>query len=407
MEKRCERRLLIDGSLPPDPSSKDQLRLYKNAGFNILFMTEDFVKSCSQAYFDCLKYAEEVGLNVHLKEHHERGKYWSKHFSHVDLNEYPSVVGFFMCDEPNKNDLKVVAKEYVPFFKEKYEKTGMNFVINTYCGETEHFDGPAEEYLDTMMEIIYNRLDTENKYLTIDEYPLSRNVLGQKYLNDSEWVPYTALTAKKCRDNGVRFGACVQSFGGEWCDCRMPNSMEELRFMTYLYLAFGAQLLNYFVYRTGHEWGFLGLISESGSPTETYYLVKRMNEELLSFDREYLSYDWKGALVIDGAKNEKPNQPFIKTREFLSYEDTEVTVDKAEKDVIVGCFEKGKNDRAYVLVSYGEPTIKEGNVVELTFKTAKKLAVRRNGVKETVEVKDGKLTLEMKQGEGIYIQMLK
>ena len=134
--------------------------------------------------------------------------------------------------------------------------------------------------------------------------------------------------------------------------------------------------------------------------------VKKMNEELLSFDREYLSYDWKGTLAIDGERNQTPNAPFAKTREFLGYEDEELGTVKAEKDLLVGCFAKGKKERAYILVSYGETTIKEGNSVELTFKTAKKLAVRRNGVKEIVEIKDGKLSIEMKHGEGIYIQTL-
>ncbi|MBQ8658790.1 MAG: hypothetical protein IJ506_06610 [Clostridia bacterium] len=407
MEKRyTERRLWIHATVTPDQSSKEQLRLYKNAGFNVLEMTEDFVKSCSQAYLDCLKYAEEVGLKVYVKEHFDFPRYFSKNFSHIDLNAYPSVIGFFMKDEPNKEEVKVLAKEYLTWFKEKYEESGMEFFINTHCGETEHFQGPAEEYLDLMMNCIYNKLETENKYLSIDEYPLSRGALGNCYLNDSEWVPYTALTAKKCRDNGVRFGAYMQTFGGEWNDVRLPRSIEELRFMAYLYLAFGVQNLGYFTYRTGHEWGFLGVISEEGKPTKLYYLVKELNEELLSFDREYLSYHWNGAIAIDGARNEKPNEPFIKTREFLQYSDKELTGVKAEKDLIVGCFEKNKNERSYVLVSYGEPTVKEDNQVVLTFKTAKKLAIRRNGVKEIAEVKDGKLSLEIKQGEGIFIQTI-
>jgi hypothetical protein len=199
----------------------------------------------------------------------------------------------------------------------------------------------------------------------------------------------------------------MQSFGGEWNDARMPTTIEELRFLAYTYLAFGVEILYYFVYRTGHEWGFLGIISEEGVPTPLYYLVKELNEEMLSFEKEYLSYAWQGALVQDGAKNETPNEPFIKTREFLQYADTEVAVEKAEKDLIVGCFEKSKRERAYILVSYGEPTEQEGNTVELTFKTAKKLAIRRNGVKEIVELQDGKLTLAMKKCEGIYIQTLK
>ena len=117
MEKRYEeRRLWIRASVPPDQSSKSELRTYRNAGFNVLAMTEDYVKSCSQAYFDCLKYAEEVGLKVYMKEHHEFPRYWTKHFSHVDLNEYPSVIGFYIKDEPNKDQHYELAKEYLPFY---------------------------------------------------------------------------------------------------------------------------------------------------------------------------------------------------------------------------------------------------------------------------------------------------
>ena len=400
-----ERRLILTATLPPDQSDKEQLRLYKNAGFNVLHMTEDFVLSCSKAYFDCLQYAEEVGLEVYLKEHLDP-YYWTKHFSHVDIDKYPAVTGLYMVDEPSKEDLDLLAKEHVPFFKAKAEKSGKAFIINTYCGEVSYFDGPASDYLDAMMELVYNKLDTDNKYLSIDEYPLRRSTNGN-YLEDKEWVPYTALTAVKCRDNGVRFGSYIQAFGGGYCDARRPLCIEELRFVVYLNLAFGAQYLDYFVYRTSHKWDFMGMISEAGTPSELYYLVKQLNEELYTFDKEYLSYAWKGALVLDGVRNEKPNEPFRKTREFLPYEDKEITVEKAEKDLIVGCFEKSSSSRAYIIISYGEPTIQEGNQVELTFKKAKKLSIRRNGVEEIVEVKDGKLMLTMKQGEGIFIQTLK
>ena len=398
-----EKRLWLRAALPPDQSSIDELRLYKNAGFNVVIMTEDFVKACSKAYFDCLKYAEEVGLNVYIKEHRQFPQYFTKYFSCKDLNEYPSVTGFYIKDEPNKDQVKILAKEYVPFFKEKYDATGMDFFLNTYCGETTHFQGSANDYLDLLMDLVYNKLETPNKYLSIDEYPLRRGADGKNFMVDNEWVPYTALTAVKCRDNGVTFGGYVQTFGGGYCDARMPVSIEEIRFMAYVNLAFGAGCLGSFVYRTAPEWGFLGVVSEAGTPNPQYYLVKQLNEELLSFDREYLSYAWKGALVVDGARNEKPNEPFAKTREFLPYEDGELGVERAEKDLIVGCFEK-ETGHAYILVSYGEPTVKEGNIVTLTFKETKQVNIRRNGVEETASVEDGKLTLEMKHGEGIFIQ---
>ena len=148
------------------------------------------------------------------------------------------------------------------------------------------------------------------------------------------------------------------------------------------------------------------MVSEQGVPNALYYLVKDLNHELLAFDREYLSYAWQGIMVVDGAKNEKPTEEFIKTREFLPYEDEELAVEGAEKDLLVGCFKKGENERAYVVVTYAEPLLQEGNRVELVFKTATKLKIRRNGKEDTLEVKDGKLTLDIKQGEGSYMQTL-
>ena len=407
-ETKQVRRLGIRASLPPDPSSEEQLKLYMRAGFNILTMTEDFVRAKSKAYLDCLRRCERLGLDVYVRGYPaDIGDYYEKHFTGVDFNDYPAVTGFYVLDEPSLNDIDAVAR-YVPWFNDRYAQTGKNFYLNTYCGTNEGQIGDSvTDYMNLLMQKIYNKLNTENKYLTIDEYPLRRGMDGKAYLDGREWIPYTALTAKICRDNGVRFGAYMQTFGGGYCDARRPLTIEELRFMAYVYLAFGAQHLGYFVYMSSGEWDFLGIVDEGGKPTDLYYLVRKLNEELLSFDVEYLSYDWKGALVVDGAKNETPNKEFIQTREFLPYTDAELAEVKAEKDLIVGCFEKGKNECAYIVVSYGEPTVREGNVVELIFKTAKKLSVQRNGVKETVEIKDGKLKLEMKQGEGIYIQTLK
>ena len=123
-----------------------------------------------------------------------------------------------------------------------------------------------------------------------------------------------------------------------------------------------------------------------------------VGEKVASYVQEHKLYSIDNA--AEALALEKPE------RAAHSLRVAELAAVKAHKDLLVGCFEKNKNERAYILVSYGEPTIKESNSVELTFKTAKKLAVRRNGVKEIVEIKDGKLSIEMKHGEGIYIQTL-
>ena len=423
-DEKKVRRLGIRADLPPDHSSDEQLKMYKRAGFNILTMTEDFVRAKSKAYLDCLRNCEKLGLDVYLRGYGQYfGEYFEKFFTGVDFNDYPAVTGFFFLDEPAGCDIPRIANAAVDWFNDTYASTGKDFYLNSYCGEAPgHLCMPAEDFHEYLMREIYDKLQTENKYLTVDEYPLKRDKNGKMYLDDKEWIPYTAQTARICRDHGVKFGGYLQTFGGDFQDVRIPRTIEEIRFMAYVYLAFGAQHIAYFVYMASSDFGFMGIVNEAGRPTPLYYHVRKLNEELSSFDIEYLSYDWKGTLVIDGAQNEKPNEAFAKTREFLPYADSELTEAKAEKNLIVGCFEKGKKEHAYIVVSYGEPTVQEDNKMEFTFKSAKKIEILRNGGKETtekkmekvrgyrereiVEVKNGKVEIELKYGEALFIKTI-
>lgn len=423
-ETKQIRRLGIRADCPPDCTSDEQLKMYQRANFNILTMTEDFVRARSKAYLDCLRNCEKLGLDVYLRGYGQYfGEYFEKFFTGVDFNDYPAVKGFFFLDEPAGCDIPRIANAAVDWFNDTYAETGMDFYLNSYCGEVPwHLCMPSEDFHEYLMTEIYDKLNTENKILTIDEYPLRRGIDGKKYLDEREWIPYTAQVARICRDHGVKFGGYLQTFGGDYVDARIPDTIEEIRFMAYVYLAFGAQHIGYFVYLGNRDIGFMGLVNDAGRPSKLYYHARALNEELLSFDIEYLSYDWKGTLVIDGESNETPNEAFAKTREFLPYADKELTAVTAENNLIVGCFEKGKNEHAYIVVSYGEPTVQQDNKMTFTLKTAKKLEILRNGRKvttetkmekvnglkprEIVEVKDGKVEIELKYGEALFIKTI-
>ncbi len=158
MAEKIEKRLGIRADLPPDQSSKDQLRIYMNAGFNILTMTEDFVRAESQAYLDCLKLCEEIGLDVYIRGYSlETPYYFDRHFPFTDFKKYPAVKGFFVTDEPWKEQLEEVAEYYVPWFNEKYADAGMAWYLNTYCGESyAHLGGTVKEHFDYAMKNVYS-----------------------------------------------------------------------------------------------------------------------------------------------------------------------------------------------------------------------------------------------------------
>lgn len=407
-ENNKPRRLGIRADLPPDPSSDEQIKLYKRAGFNILTMTEDYVRAKSKAYLDCLKRCEKLGMDVYLRGYpSDVGDYFEKHFTGVDFNQYPAVKGFFLIDEPSKADIPAVAR-YVNWYNDNYAKEDKDFLINTYCGTHPLIGESVQEvtqYLQLLMDEIYNKLNTDNKILGVDEYPLRRNEQNVPYLSDKEWIPYTALTAKICSKNNVKFSAYMQTFGGGYCDARLPQTIEELRFMAYTYLAFGVSHIDYFVYMSSAVWGFIGIVDETGRPTPLYYKVRSMNEELLSFDIEYLSYTWEGTLFLDGKESSVANAEFSQARDILAYKDDLIQDCVSDRDTIVGCFRKDGNSRAYIVMTYGEPTKKTTNKIEFTFKNAKKLEIVRNGVKEYTDVNGNKAVIEVNSGDGLFIKV--
>ena len=129
-----------------------------------------------------------------------------------------------------------------------------------------------------------------------------------------------------------------------------------------------------------------------------------MNKEILSFDREYLSYEWKGTLILDGTKMPEADPTFPLAREYMKYpKDDGIDNISAEYDMMVGCFDKdGK--KAYVFANYGEPTEKLTNKVSIKFNKITKLEIIKNGQRSIVDVKDGQFILEVDNGDGYFIK---
>lgn len=400
------KRLIIRADLPPDPTSDEQLKLYKKAGFNSYTMTEDFVRTQSKAYFDCINKCGESGLDVLVRGYSAQvPTYFDDNFFGVNFCDYPSVKGFFVTDEPSDEQLTEVARVYVPWFNEYYADKGLTWYMNTFGEFSELIGTPYMPYVDRIFDEVYNKLKTENKYFSVDNYPL-RCGKNWYYLADEEFIPYLAYGAVKCRDNGVRFGAYMQTFTGGYKDCRLPTSIEELRFLAYTYLAFGVQSLGYYIYRSmksNHD----GIITFDGKPTKLYRLVKQLNEELMSFDEEYLTYAWRGALLIDGENNEKTNERFAEAREYLDYKNELIKSVKCSKDTIIGCFENESGEQAFITVNYGEPTKKEDNDVEITLDGMGELEILRNGKLERLQAENGVFRIKIFRGDGLFIKPIK
>lgn len=112
----------------------------------------------------------------------------------------------------------------------------------------------------------------------------------------------------------------------------------------------------------------------------------------------YKNFTWKGVMTSseDGGEGN-----FERVQRMESAK----TVKKVEgtEDVLVGVFEDKDAREGYMVVNFTDPGRKLDNEVTLTVESVHNAIVVLNGVKSVRPVKDGKLTLSLKSGEGCFV----
>ena len=66
-------------------------------------------------------------------------------------------------------------------------------------------------------------------------------------------------------------------------------------------------------------------------------------------------------------------------------------------------FTDADGNKAFMLFNYEEPMMKRGNKVTVTFKEAKGVLYYRNGEPTTEVLDNGKFTIELESGEGVFV----
>ena len=125
--------------IPPNPTNREQLQLYKDAGFNAMPYDEGFVKAEDvvrygedSTYIQGLKVCEEYGIDAFIRPHKDYVSYvpttepcyYEKYFSDIDFRDYPAVKGFCVVDEPSLGQVQDVGDRYLTWFNENYGGEG-------------------------------------------------------------------------------------------------------------------------------------------------------------------------------------------------------------------------------------------------------------------------------------------
>jgi hypothetical protein len=76
---------------------------------------------------------------------------------------------------------------------------------------------------------------------------------------------------------------------------------------------------------------------------------------------------------------------------------------KAKKDTFAGVFKDGEGRDGFMFVNYDTPTSKEINTVEIQFRNCTQVIVYVNGTRKEVEVKNGKISIDLKASDAAFI----
>jgi hypothetical protein len=186
----------------------------------------------------------------------------------------PAAYSYYLADEPNASRFAGL-RDLVHYLHERdpdhlaYINLLSIYIPNSSLG-TSGYDAYLDQYVSTVHPSL----------LSYDLYHLNSN--------NKDWSQYLqnlGLVSRKARQAGIPFMNVVQA-GGWDASLRIPNA-DELRYTVYSTLAYGAQGICYFTYRslTPNTGGLEP--AADGTPTSIYTALTPLNKEFKNIAAQY------------------------------------------------------------------------------------------------------------------------
>ena len=345
------------------------------------------------------EYAAQAGLKVIMHSDNSGYKVLLDYFE--DMKTNPVVEGVIGCDEPNVTKINMLAQDYQDF-KEEFPDTPYWVNLFPDYATSEQLGGVTwEQYVDTYKEKMLSKYDPNYRILMCDCYPLMNGTnIYAKWLYNLEYVRSTADSVNA----ELQMYMQAQGFLNRW---RQPTRVSELTYQLYVYLAYGVSSISYYPWLTpgGGNDPNKGPIAEDNTPTYIYDFVKATNDELQGLDGAYLGFDWKAVIGSVGSSNFQGEKclNFTNCKNLKSKYGVVGSVNST-KDALVGCFENEDGYQGFIVANFDQPKSTFKNTVTLNFRGGvNKAIVYVKGVPQTVDLTDGKLTHELKAGEGLFV----
>jgi hypothetical protein len=192
------------------------------------------------------------------------------------VSKHPALYAYFIVDEPNAAQFAALGK-LVVYLREHdprhlaYINLFPTYATNEQLGTQGDVVTAYREHLRRYVEQVKPAL------ISYDHYQFKLRGDGDQYFLNLAMIRHAAQEA------GVPFLNIVQACTWAPDVMRVPNP-DELRYLVYSTLAYGAQGISYYVYAHANHVG--SLVALDGTPGPLYHAVKSYNREFVALARE-------------------------------------------------------------------------------------------------------------------------
>ena len=192
------------------------------------------------------------------------------------VSKHPAMYAYHITDEPNASQFPALGR-LVAYLRERdsahlaYINLFPTYASNEQLGNKGDVVAAYKEHLRLFVEQVKPAL------ISYDHYQFALNGDNDQYFLN------LALVRRAAQEAGVPFLNIVQACTWAPQVMRIPNA-NELRYLVFTTLAYGAQAISYYVYaHPGHEGSIASL---DGTPGPLYHALKTYNREFMAIAKE-------------------------------------------------------------------------------------------------------------------------
>jgi len=191
------------------------------------------------------------------------------------VRNHPALYSYFITDEPSADEFPALGR-LVAHLRERdpahlaYINLFPTYANNRQLGTKGEPVTAYREYLRQYVQIVKPAL------VSYDHYQFATGGDTRDYFLN------LAMIRRAAQEAGVPFLNIVQA--SSWTPIRRVPQADEMRYLVYTSLAYGAQGISYYVYSCpGHKGG---MALADGTPTPIYHALEKFNRQFVAIDRQ-------------------------------------------------------------------------------------------------------------------------